>query len=165
MELSVGGTLIWYYCICKREVWLMAHKIVPDQEDPNVDIGRFIHESSYGRKRKEISVGNIKIDVLSKKQGHLIIGEIKKSTKFIESSKMQLAYYLLELKRNGLEGKGILMFPRERKRETIELDDELIKELEEIEKDILRICYQPYPPKPIKEPICRKCAYAEFCWS
>lgn len=143
----------------------MAHNIVSDQDAPNIDIGRFMHENSYKRKRKEISIGNIKVDVLDKKDGYLMIGEIKKSSKYIESSKMQLAYYLLELKRHGLEGRGMLMFPQERKRETIELNDELIDELERVERDILKICYEPYPPKPIKINMCRKCAYAEFCWS
>ncbi|SHD77699.1 CRISPR-associated protein Cas4 [[Clostridium] ultunense Esp] len=163
--LRVGGTLIWYYYICKREVWLMAHNIVSDQDDPNIDIGRFMHENSYKRKKKEISIGGIKVDVLDKKDGYLMIGEIKKSSKFIESSKMQLAYYLLELKRNGLEGRGVLMFPQERKRETIELTDELIEELEGAEKDIMEICNRPYPPKPNKINMCKNCAYAEFCWS
>lgn len=163
--LRVGGTLIWYYYICKREVWLMAHNIVSDQDDPNIDIGRFMHENSYKRKKKEISIGGIKVDVLDKKDGYLMIGEIKKSSKFIESSKMQLAYYLLELKRNGLEGRGVLMFPQERKRETIELTDELIEELEGAEKDIIEICNRPYPPKPNKINMCKNCAYAEFCWS
>lgn len=143
----------------------MAHNIVSDQDDPNIDIGRFMHENSYKRKKKEISIGGIKVDVLDKKDGYLMIGEIKKSSKFMKSSKMQLAYYLLELKRNGLEGKGVLMFPRERKRETIELTDELIEELEGAEKDIIEICNRPYPPKPNKINMCKNCAYAEFCWS
>lgn len=143
----------------------MAHNIVSDQDDPNIDIGRFMHENSYKRKKKEISIGGIKVDVLDKKDGYLMIGEIKKSSKFIESSKMQLAYYLLELKRNGLEGRGVLMFPQERKRETIELTDELIEELEGAEKDIMEICNRPYPPKPNKINMCKNCAYAEFCWS
>lgn len=143
----------------------MAHNIVSDQDDPNIDIGRFMHENSYKRKKKEISIGGIKVDVLDKKDGYLMIGEIKKSSKFIESSKMQLAYYLLELKRNGLEGRGVLMFPQERKRETIELTDELIEELEGAEKDIIEICNRPYPPKPNKINMCKNCAYAEFCWS
>lgn len=143
----------------------MAHNIVSDQDDPNIDIGRFMHENSYKRKKKEISIGGIKVDVLDKKDGYLMIGEIKKSSKFMKSSKMQLAYYLLELKRNGLEGRGVLMFPRERKRETIELTDELIEELEGAEKDIIEICNRPYPPKPNKINMCKNCAYAEFCWS
>lgn len=143
----------------------MAHNIVPDQDDINIDIGRFIHENSYRRKKKELSIGNVKIDVLSKKGGYLMLGEVKKSSKYLESAKMQLAYYLLELKRYGLDGTGILMIPRERKRIEVKLDSELINELENLEKDILRICYTPQPEAPKKINFCRKCGYNEFCWA
>ncbi|NLW40528.1 MAG: CRISPR-associated protein Cas4 [Tissierellia bacterium] len=164
-DLNVTGTLVWYYFICKREVWLMAHNIIPDQDDPNIDLGRFLHENSYIRRKKELSLGNVKLDVINKRDGRLLVGEIKKSSKFIESAKMQLAYYLLELKRHGLEGTGVLMFPKEKKRIEIKLDDELIKKLERIEKDILRICYEPYPQEPKKIAFCNKCGYREFCWA
>ena len=114
-EIRVNGTLIWYYFICKRQVWLMSHGLEPNQDDSNIILGRFIHENSYLRNKKEVSVGNIKIDVLNKKDGQVVLGEIKKSSKFIESAKMQLSYYLLELKRHGLVGKGVLMIPKEKK--------------------------------------------------
>lgn len=143
----------------------MAHKIVPDQDNPDIDIGRFLHETSYGREKKEIIVGDVKMDVLQQGDGYLMVGEIKKSSSFLESSKMQLAYYLLELKRHGIEGKGMLMFPKERKRETIELNDQLIKDLEMIERDILKICEHPIPPQPVRIAMCNRCAYAEFCWA
>lgn len=32
--MEVTGTLIWYYYICKREVWLMFHQIAPDGTIP-----------------------------------------------------------------------------------------------------------------------------------
>ncbi|RKD31277.1 CRISPR-associated protein Cas4 [Thermohalobacter berrensis] len=164
-DIRVNGTLIWYYHICKREVWLMAHGIVADQENTYMDLGRFIHDNSYSRKKKEVSIGNIKIDVISKGDGQVVVGEVKKSSRFKESSRMQLAYYLWQLKKQGVEGAGILMFPKERKREEINLTDELINELKAIEKDILKIIYRTYPEKPKKIPFCKKCAYSEFCWS
>lgn len=164
-DVNVNGTLVWYYTICKREVWLMSHGITPDQDDSNIDIGRFIHEDSYARDKKEISIGNVKFDILSEKDGYMMIGEVKKSSKYIESAKMQLAYYLLELKRNGIDGIGVLMFPKEKKREEVVLTDELIEELESVEKQILRICYESSPQEPKKINFCKNCAYAEFCWS
>lgn len=164
-DLNVNGTLVWYYFICKREVWLMSHSISPDQDDENIDLGRFIHENSYSRKTKEVSIGNIKVDIVEEKDGYVMIGEVKKSSRYMESARNQLAYYLLQLERNGIKGKGTLMFPKERKREEIELTDEVIKNLEQVETEILRICNQPFPPQPIKINFCNKCAYREFCWS
>lgn len=143
----------------------MAHNIVPDQDDINIDIGRFIHENSYRRKKKELSIGNVKVDVLSKKNGYLMLGEIKKSSKYLKSAKMQLAYYLLKLKRHGLEGTGVLMIPRERKRIEVKLDRKLIRELESLENNILKICNASHPEVPKKINFCKKCGYNEFCWA
>ncbi len=143
----------------------MAHNVVPDQDDSNIDLGRFIHENSYSREKKELSLGNVKLDIVSNKNGQLVIGEVKKSSKYQESAKMQLAYYLLELKRNGLKAVGVLMFPKEKKRIEIILDEKMQEELEEVERDILRICYEPYPRPPEKIKYCKNCGYSEFCWS
>lgn len=164
-DINVNGTLIWYYTICKREVWLISHGITPDQEDSNIDIGRYIHEGSYKREKKEIAIGNVKFDILSKKDGYMMIGEVKKSSKSLESAKMQLAYYLLELKRNNIDAIGVLMFPKEKKREEIILTEEIIVKLEIIEKEIIEICNNTAPEKPMKISYCKNCAYSEFCWS
>ena len=79
-ELSnfiADGTLIWYYYICKREVWLIAHGIEPPQENEFISIGRLVHEEYYRKFKKELLVDNkIKIDIL---EGKKVIGEIKKS--------------------------------------------------------------------------------------
>ncbi|WP_073146877.1 CRISPR-associated protein Cas4 [Paramaledivibacter caminithermalis] len=163
--MKVNGTLIWYYFICKREVWLMSHQLIPDQENSNIDIGRFLHEESYKRDKKEISLGNIIIDVMKKENGELIVGEVKKSSRFKESARMQLLYYLKELKDKGIVAKGVLMFPKEKEREEIELTKEDEKELDKVVRDILRIIYLDKPPKAIKNKYCKKCAYSELCFS
>lgn len=119
-DLYVTGTLVWYYYICPREVWLMARNIVADQDDANIDFGRFLQENVYQREKKEVSIGHLKIDVIKKEQGRLVIGEVKKSSKYEKSAKMQLAFYLYELKRAGIEAVGELMFPQEKKRKRIE---------------------------------------------
>ncbi|MDK2821812.1 MAG: CRISPR-associated exonuclease Cas4 [Clostridia bacterium] len=162
---KINGTLIWYYFICKREVWLMARNLEPDQDDKNIDIGRFIQENSYERDKKEISFGNIKIDIIRKEDGQLVVGEVKKSSKFKESAKMQLLFYLSELKAAGLEAKGVLMFPKEKKREEVELTPEAQKQLQDVVKNILRIIYLDVPPKVEKIPFCKNCGYREMCYS
>ena len=78
-EFSLTGTLIWYYYCCLREVWLLVHQINADQDDGNMDLGRFIHENTYNRdKQKEISIGNIKLDIVRQDKDSLVIGEVKK---------------------------------------------------------------------------------------
>lgn len=162
---SVNGTLIWYYYICKREVWLMARNLGPDQENSNIDFGRFLQEQAYQREKKEVSIGNIKLDILKKEKGQLIVGEVKKSSKFLDSARMQLAFYLHELEQKGISATGVLMFPKEKKREEILLTDDLRNELDKTINDVLRIMYEPKPQPPEKISYCRNCGYNEFCWA
>jgi CRISPR-associated exonuclease Cas4 len=164
-DLYVTGTLVWYYYICPREVWLMARKIAPDQDDANVDFGRFLQEKVYQRDKKEVSIGHLKIDVIKKERGRLVIGEVKKSSKYERSAKMQLAFYLYELKEAGVEAVGELMFPQEKKKKRIELNEELMQEVVTTKKQILQLMYQEKPPEPQKINFCKKCAYAELCWA
>lgn len=164
-ELRITGTLIWYYYICRREVWLMAHNLAPDQDDTNVVLGRFFGEESYSREKKEISFGNLKFDVIKKDNQGLVLAEIKKSSKFINSARMQLAYYLSQLREKGIEARGELLFPREKRKEYVALNEDLIYELESAKKDITRIVAEEIPPTPKRITYCGKCAYNEFCWS
>ena len=164
-ELHVSGTLIWYYYICPREVWLIGHQITPDQDDTNVSLGRFIQNYSYPRERKELAVGHSKMDVFKVGNGELIIGEVKKTSKYHFSARMQLAFYLDELKQRGITARGELRFPQEKRRENVVLDEETIQKLNQTKREILRILYLPQPPPAVKIKFCKKCAYAEFCWS
>ena len=84
--VPVTGTLIWYYYICQREVWLIGHQITPDQSDSNISLGRYIHENSYDRERKELVIGHSKMDVFRVSNGELVVGEVKKSSKYSQSA-------------------------------------------------------------------------------
>ena len=163
--MDVNGTLVWYYHICKREVWLMSHNIVPDQQNDAIDLGRFLHEQSYKRNLKEIVFGNVRFDVLVESKDKLVIGETKKTSSFSEASKWQLLFYLKVLKKAGIFASGVLLYPKEKKREEIELTEELEKQLEEVELDIVRIMNEPKALRPVVCKYCKKCAYEEYCWS
>lgn len=78
-DVAVSGTLVWYYYICPREVWLISHQINADQDNDNVSLGRFIGDTTYEREKKEIGVGGSKIDVLHIEGGKMVIGEVKKA--------------------------------------------------------------------------------------
>ena len=112
----------------------MGHNIVPDQENDNVVVGRYIGETSYQREKKEIVVGGSKIDVIHVEDGQMVIGEIKKSSKYRQSARMQLAFYLRELKAHGIEAKGELRFPKEKIREEVVLDETVEAELDKAQQ-------------------------------
>lgn len=163
--MEINGTLMWYYKICKREVWLMSRNIIPDQKDTNIDIGRFIHETAYSRNKKEIEFGNVKFDVLFNTRDELIIGETKKTSKFQEASQMQLLYYLRELKKADLNAKGVLLYPEEKKRLEVELTEDNIIALEKAEEEIILIVSSEIPPPVTKNKYCRSCGYREYCYA
>lgn len=164
-EFRITGTYIWYYCICKREVWLLSRGITADQEDTNVEIGRFLHEHSYKRDKKEVEFDGMKFDIVKRKDGQLVIGEIKKSSKYMESARMQLLYYLNELDRKGIEASGVLMVPEEKRREEMTLDQEAKKRLAQVIEDIGDIICKDKPPEASENHYCPSCAYTEMCWA
>lgn len=165
MDFSVTGTLVWYYYICPRETWLMAHQVIPDQDDENVVIGKAIGENSYQREKKEIDLGNAKIDLVRREDGALIIGEVKKSSRFIDSATRQLLFYLLQFKEMGINAMGELLIPEEKKRIEVILDEEKEREILETIELIEILVGQPLPPPVKKIKYCRQCAYGEFCWA
>jgi CRISPR-associated exonuclease Cas4 len=162
---EVNGTLMWYYFICPREVWLMARQVTPDADDPKIEIGRFIHENHYRRAKKEISVGTSKMDIIKQEDGRIVISEVKKSSRYLKSARMQLLYYLKQLKNQGVDAQGELLFPEERRKEEIQLTKESVYQLEQAEAAIIEIIHRPTPPSPKKIGYCRNCGYREYCWA
>jgi len=164
-DKSITGTLIWYFYICPREVWLMAHEINPEEENPFLELGRLIHEESYPRERRGFETEGMKIDLLMKGGNRIIVGEVKKSSRFLKSSTMQLLFYLWHLKQNGIQASGELLIPKEKKRFEVQLSSSAEQELESACSNISTLIHNPIPPSPKFIPYCKNCAYREFCWS
>ena len=162
--LRIGGTLLWYYSICHREVWLLSHSIFADQTDENLTLGRLIDQNSYSREKHQIVFGDNKFDFMTQKDGSLVISEVKKSSKAEKASMLQLAHYLYELEKEGITASGLLLYPKEKKQTRVTLTCELRSSLESAYANIKQISAMPYPPLPDKCRFCAKCAYAEYCW-
>lgn len=143
----------------------MSKNILPDQMDENIDLGRFIHENSYQRKEKEVLFGNVKFDVVFENEDKLVIGETKKTSKYENASKYQLAYYLFVLKDSGINAEGVLLYPEEKKRTKVILTKELEEELKDIIKEIEEIQEKDIPPELKKINFCKNCGYREYCYS
>ncbi|MFO7295140.1 MAG: CRISPR-associated protein Cas4 [Clostridia bacterium] len=163
--VTITGTLVQSYYICKRQTWLMAHQIIPDQEHPYIEIGRMVDQETYSRDKKKINFENVVLDIIRSDEGDIVVGEVKKSSKAQESARLQLAFYLYKLKQSGVDAKGLLLFPEERKRIPVELTLALEEELENIFKGISAVVSMEMPPPPQKIGYCKNCGYKEFCWS
>ncbi len=144
--MRINGTLFWYYTICKRQVWFMARNITGEQENSFLVLGRMIHENSYQRDKKEIVVGNIKIDVLKKKGGDIVIGEIKKSSKSLNSAIEQLKFYLWKLDKMGLQMNGRIFIPSEKKNIDISLTEDDKQRIPKICANIQKLIELEIPP-------------------
>lgn len=165
MSTTITGTLVWYYAICPREAWLMAHEMEPEREFGLLAEGRLNQEAHYKRATKELSLPGMRLDQVRRENGRLIVSEVKKSSRFLPATRLQLGYYLWRLDREEIEASGEILVPEERKREVVELTPELIAEVERTVASIEALVQEPEPPPAKKIPFCKRCAYAEFCWS
>ena len=164
-DINITGTLVWYYAICKRECWLMAHQIEPERDNDLLAQGRLNTEAHYERRDKEVTLpGGVRADGVRREGGKLILSEVKKSSKFLPAAKLQLAYYLWILEQEGVSASGEVLVPEERKREEVSLET-MRDELEQAITGIQALTSQFRPPKAEWLHYCKTCAYAEFCWS
>ncbi|MDY3332571.1 MAG: CRISPR-associated protein Cas4 [Eubacterium sp.] len=159
----ITGTMIYYYCVCKRKLWYFCHQLDMENTSELVGIGKLVDEESYSREKKHILIDEaVNIDFL---QSWKIVHEVKKSRSIELASVWQLKYYMMILEGKGLEiEKGILDFPNIRKRKVIYLSDDDRLQLGKITEEIKSIISAEFPPELIKRGICKKCAYYEFCF-
>lgn len=107
----------------------------------------------------------MKIDLIKKEGENILIGEVKKSSRFEKPSIMQLSFYLLKLKENGVNAKGEILIPKERRKISVELTNDLETELKQTISEIEKIIAEVRIPPKEKIRFCTHCAYREFCWS
>ena len=160
------GTQIQYLHLCHRKLWLFTHGLNMEQTSDLVAEGKLIHETSYtqrAQKWEELAIENIKIDHYDAVRG--VVREVKKSNKKEEVHIAQLKYYLFVLERNEIEARhGILEYPKLREREEVWLTDADRAIIPEWEKSVAKITKRAVCPPIIDKPMCKKCAYFEFCY-
>lgn len=160
---QITGTQVAYYFICHRKLWLFSNHITFEHESEDVKIGKQVNRDSFSRERKEINVDQtISIDFIKGKKS-VVVHEVKKSNKMEESHTWQLLYYLYYLKTKMVFATGIINYPLLNKKTeiTLNLKSEIL-----IEKTLSDIEYllNGKLPSPVMTPLCRKCAYFEFCY-
>lgn len=172
--MILTGTHINYYFICKRKLWLFSNSIQMEQESENVKLGKVISETSYDREKHEIELTDelekigIKIDFYDKQTN--TIHEIKKTNSFENSHKWQVLYYIYALKERGIkEVKGVIDYPKLKKKVNVILSTENEKELLEIINSVKNIINKDKPitveETNVKRAVCRKCSYYELCFT
>ncbi|MFD1361706.1 CRISPR-associated protein Cas4 [Lentibacillus salinarum] len=158
----ISGLHIQYYFVCHRKLWLYSKNIQLEEGNERVQTGKILHERSYRNSdKKELTVDNIKIDAIDGDY----VREVKVTSRMTKADKWQLLFYLYELKKRGLNKKGLISYTKEKRTEEVELKEKDEKKLEEIIENIYQILEQSRPPSVINSPICTKCAYYDFCYA
>lgn len=162
--VKVNGYLVQAFSICRRQVWLLARGVTAEQSNESLALGRLVDQNSYARERHQVGFGDNKFDFVQGADGELVVCEVKKSSRAERSARLQLAHYLYDLQKTGIEARGVLMFPTEKKRVEVELTDALKAELDCVYAEIESLAQRNVPPPAEHCKYCGKCAYAEYCW-
>ncbi len=162
--MTITGTHINYYFVCKRKLWLFSSGIQMEQTSDTVLMGKIIDAGSYERKEKAIDIDeSIVIDWLDEKSG--VIHEVKKSDSMEEAHRWQVLYYLWYLKQKGVEGlKGEIDYPKLKQKVTIELTPDDEHRMLGIHEAIETVVNAEKPPDKNTKKFCKTCSYFELCW-
>lgn len=159
---KITGIIFYYYFVCKRKLWLFSKDISFEEENENVILGKLLDESSYSKEEKHIMIDEtINIDFLKRWE---VLHEVKKSKNIEEASIWQVKYYLYFLKNKNIDvKKGIIDYPKIKEIQEVTLEQDDIKKIENILEEIKVILKLESPPAFKKLPICKSCAYFEYC--
>lgn len=162
IDLKLQGIKINYLFVCERKLWLFDKGITMEHTSDKVLQAKIVHQYSYYKEeKKELLIDDIiMIDILDDDT----IREVKYSSKMQKADLLQLYYYLYYLKQKGIIKKGIINYPKERKKEYVELDEEAENQVKEAIMKVKQIINLDSPPKAEKTNKCKKCSYYEFCW-
>ena len=159
----LSGTLIHYYATCPREAWLYSRKIHADQWDENILMGKALADIKEEQQLHKFPFSNLHFDKIGKERGHIMVTEYKKSMSNTQGAKMQLLFYMWQLKTslklkviNGkvISGKKVIF---------VEGSPENMKMIEELMNEVSLFLSQSTPP-PFKEiKFCKGCGYRDYC--
>ena len=177
-SFRVGGMLVGYHVLCPRKAWLSMNGLWMEQESTTVALGRQIDDDSYKRERKDIMltaeapdgtplIG--KVDWAGLDAG--VLHETKKSAAAEEAHVWQLRFYLWMLALNDVTGpdgtrfRGEINYPRQRRKESVELQDAHIDRLASIVARLRKLSNASTPPpRHDNRSFCRECAFEDLCY-
>ena len=158
--IQVTGYMFNYYHICKRKLWLSAHKINMESESDLVNMGKLLDGSTYLREKHNCKIEDIaSIDFLKNN----IVHEVKKSNAHTEAAVWQVKFYLYHLHIRGHEGLiGRIDFPLQRRSQEVRLQPEDLDIIPQKISEIQEIIACSAPPKPSNYRGYKNSAYYDF---
>jgi CRISPR-associated exonuclease Cas4 len=179
--MNINATLINYYLLCHRKMWLHAHAIRMEHTSDIVYEGKLIGETTYPQRAErytEVEISSplilgegkgevlitAKIDFYDPHNG--VVHEVKKSAAKEQAHVAQVQFYMYVLRRNGIKAEyGIIEYPKFRQTERVEMNEEDTIKLETWIEDVKRIIDSEQCPPLLPISKCKSCSYFDFCWS
>lgn len=158
----ITGTHIHYYTTCKREAWLYSRKIAANQEDDNIAMGKALAEIKEDQLH-QFPFSNLKFDKIGKERGHYLVTEYKKSMSNPEGARMQLLFYMYQLKTalklreiNGkvISGRTVIF---------VEGSEANMAMMEQLIAEVSAFLSTPTPPSFKEIKFCKGCGYRDYC--
>jgi len=159
----LNGTLIHYYATCPREAWLYSRRIHADQWDENILMGKALAEIKEDTLHK-FPFSHLKFDKIGKERGHILVTEYKKSMSNTQGAKMQLLFYMWQLKTslklkviNGkiISGRTVVF---------VEGNEENMKAIEVLMSELSQFLEASKPPPFVEIKFCKGCGYRDYCY-
>ena len=166
-QINITGTEMAYLYICRRKLWLFHHGIRPENEHSNVQIGRFIQESTFTRheNKKEIVLGSIGVvDWAELAKG--IIHETKKGKAPAQAEEAQVRYYMWWMRTHGMEiHTAIIHYPKQKRTRELSWNHDMEQAVANDLAEARSVVKATVPPALKVKNICKSCAYQEFCFA
>lgn len=166
IPMTISATLINYYHLCHRKLWLHAKNLRMEHVSDTVAEGKLLEQTAYQQRPKkwrELHLGHSKIDHYDPNKR--LVREVKKSPKLEHAHVAQVQYYLYALEQRGIpDASGLIEYPKQRKTTTVNLTADIRKDIQLWESEIKRIVNQSNCPELVKKSYCKTCAFYEFCY-
>ena len=157
----LNGTIIKSYMACKRQGWLASRKLTPLVSNTYIQIGTAL---SNIRKESSKRIGNIELDEIEKGK-HIVVKEYKKTFSNIEASKMQLLFYMKNLKKELNLNKidGYVISEETNEKLFLPFDSENEEKINKLIDEILVALNNNQIPKFTRTKLCDYCGHNIYC--
>lgn len=157
----LNGTIIKSYIACKRQGWLASRKLTPLVSNTYIQMGTAL---SNIRKESSKRIGNIELDEIEKNK-HIIVKEYKKTFSNIEASKMQLLFYMRNLKEELNLNKidGYIISEETSEKLFLSFDTKNEEKINQFIDEILIALNNNQIPKLTRTKLCDYCGHNFYC--
>lgn len=159
-KIDLTGTLVNSYVVCKRKAWLNCRKINPNKSNSFLLMGSSYNSNRTTQKR----IGNIELDEIEKGK-HIIVKEYKKTFSNIEASKMQLLFYMKNLKEELNLNKidGYIISEETNEKLFLPFDSKNEEKIDKLIDEILVALNNNQIPKFTRTKLCDYCGHNMYC--